>query len=89
MGFEHEQTRYDRDLYLKINWENIKSDDHLKNFVKYPRQYAFPRYDFDFKSVMMYRLNSFTSDETKDTMQVLVCLLMFENQLDEIKFSCR
>lgn len=58
MGFEHEQTRYDRDMYVEIQWANIKAGKE-HNFEKLPRTFAFPVFDFDFMSLMMYTLNSF------------------------------
>jgi hypothetical protein len=58
LGFEHEQTRYDRDMYVEIQWENIQtSQEH--NFEKNPRTYAYPIREFDFLSLMMYTLDAF------------------------------
>ena len=34
VGFWHEQSRWDRDDYLDINWDNIDLSKHL-NFQKY------------------------------------------------------
>jgi Astacin (Peptidase family M12A) len=51
-------ARYDRDMYVDVQWENIKKKmEH--NFKKHPRTFAFPKYGYDFSSVMQYRLNSF------------------------------
>ncbi|XP_059474384.1 astacin-like [Neocloeon triangulifer] len=58
LGFEHEQTRYDRDLYIDIQWENIQ-DGNADQFEKLPRTYAYPQYEFDFMSLMMYTVDSF------------------------------
>ncbi|XP_065335399.1 zinc metalloproteinase nas-13-like [Cloeon dipterum] len=58
LGFEHEQSRYDRDLYVEVQWDNIDAT-FKSNFDKLPRTYAFPQYNFDFGSVMMYTLDAF------------------------------
>jgi len=70
LGFEHEQTRYDRDMYIEIQWENIKKGEE-HNFQKHPRTYAFPKLQFDFMSLMMYTLDSFGS-EGRPSMIVVV-----------------
>ncbi|XP_059474603.1 uncharacterized protein LOC132196153 [Neocloeon triangulifer] len=57
-GFQHEQTRYDRDIYVEVQWENIMTGME-GNFAKYPRTKAYPRYDYDFNSVMQYTLDGF------------------------------
>lgn len=33
IGFWHEQSRYDRDNYVRIMWENIEDGEH-GNFLK-------------------------------------------------------
>lgn len=58
LGFEHEQTRYDRDMYVRVLWPNIDPNNTF-NFDKHPRTMAYPRFTFDFSSLMMYRLTDF------------------------------
>ncbi|CAB3367981.1 Hypothetical predicted protein [Cloeon dipterum] len=53
LGFHHEQTRYDRDLYLDVQWNNIK-ESVQHNYLKYPRTYAFPKWSYDLESVLQY-----------------------------------
>lgn len=79
LGFEHEMTRYDRDLYVKIQWENI-DPQAVFNFRKLPRTYAFPQYNFDLSSLMMYRLLAF-SVNSKPTIVVTVCNFIVLNCL--------
>jgi Astacin (Peptidase family M12A) len=75
LGFEHEQTRYDRDLFVRVEWQNIivKSTN---NFDKHARPTAFPKYEFDFGSLLMYGLGSFSINQ-EPTMVVLVRYLDF------------
>lgn len=70
LGFYHEQTRYDRDLYVKIEWHNIL-ENYRSAFNKVPRTKAFSKYDFDFRSIMMYPINAFSINNTL-SMEVLV-----------------
>jgi len=54
-GFWHEQSRLDRDKYVKIHWENVKGGKSNNNFQKYSHgqaDYYGEGYDFD--SVMHY-----------------------------------
>jgi hypothetical protein len=63
VGFYHEQTRYDRDQYVTINWNNI-STCNRSNFERYV-DYVDPRDDYqrdgadagpyDYASIMHYR----------------------------------
>lgn len=80
MGFDHEQQRYDRDLYISINWDNMYGDNKAQ-FEKLPRTLAFPKYDFDFKSLLMYDLFAF-SVPGKPSMTVLVRVIFLS--LDSI-----
>jgi len=75
MGFEHEQTRFDRDMYVEIQWKNIKAGEE-HNFEKLPRTFAYPSFDFDFMSLMMYTLDAF-GKEGKPSMIVVVSSAIF------------
>jgi hypothetical protein len=50
--------RFDRDLFLEMQWENMDPKE-VGNFEKLPRTVAFPKYPYDFFSVMQYSLDSF------------------------------
>ncbi|XP_073244758.1 zinc metalloproteinase nas-15-like [Porites lutea] len=69
IGFWHEQSRPDRDNYLKIHWENI--DENMKyNFKKKVQgsevvDYGVP---YDYASIMHYPWNAF-SNNGQDTME--------------------
>lgn len=56
LGFFHEQSRTDRDQYVRILWDNIINDDRIrKNFKAYPKSMIddldFP---YDYNSLMHY-----------------------------------
>jgi len=67
MGYHHEQTRYDRDWYVLINWDNIQSG----------MEYNFQMYDetqidlldtwYDYTSVMHYGAYGFAIDRNYPT----------------------
>ncbi|CAF0988822.1 unnamed protein product [Brachionus calyciflorus] len=62
MGFWHEQSRPDRDNYIKVIYENIKLEK-IGNFKKYQIDkvdYLNQLYDYD--SVMHYEPKAFTSN---------------------------
>ncbi|CAH3146999.1 unnamed protein product [Porites lobata] len=69
IGFWHEQSRPDRDNYLKIHWENI--NENMKyNFKKKVQgsevvDYGVP---YDYASIMHYPWNAF-SNNGQDTME--------------------
>lgn len=70
LGFWHEQSRPDRDNYVKINWENIALDNQ-HNFDKYSKEYTddlgFP---YDYHSIMHYDSHAFSTNG-KPTIEVL------------------
>uniref|UniRef100_A0A671SLP4 Metalloendopeptidase n=1 Tax=Sinocyclocheilus anshuiensis TaxID=1608454 RepID=A0A671SLP4_9TELE len=57
LGFNHEQTRSDRDKYVKINWENI-SPDTAYNFQKQNTNNQNTPYDYG--SIMHYGRTAFS-----------------------------
>lgn len=64
LGFQHEQTRSDRDSYVRINWENIipasayNFDKHDTNNLNTP---------YDYSSIMHYGKDAFSIGYGKDT----------------------
>lgn len=72
LGFWHEQSRADRDNYVKIHFENIQSS-HSRNFDKYQ---VGPQLDmlnepYDYGSVMHYSAYAFAIDRRKVTIETL------------------
>jgi hypothetical protein len=62
LGFYHMQSSYDRDRYVRINFENIERGRE-NNFHKYSESVVShfgTRYDLD--SLMHYRANAFTKN---------------------------
>lgn len=62
LGFWHEQSRYDRDDYVEIKWENI-AEGHEFNFVKYSEdEIKTLGAAYDYSSVMHYGPYDFSSN---------------------------
>lgn len=59
LGFWHEQSRTDRDIYVKINYENIL-DVHVNNF--YPHETNNLNVPYDYSSVMHYGPKDFSKN---------------------------
>ena len=64
LGFQHEQTRSDRDDYVLINWDNI-SDDMQYNFYRQNTNNLDTPYDYS--SVMHYGRTAFSIQSGKDS----------------------
>jgi len=67
MGFQHEQSRSDRDKYIRILWENI-SPSMKYNFNKGRTNNQ--GLEYDYKSVMQYGRNAF-SNNGRPTMELI------------------
>jgi len=61
-------------LYLEVQWDNIETGQS-HNFDKYPRTVAYPKYNYDFFSVMQYSLDAFGT-EGRPTMVLQVLLFI-------------
>nr|BAJ23956.1 hatching enzyme [Sagamichthys abei] len=64
LGFNHEQTRSDRDQYVRINWDNIQSD-MARNFHKENSNNLNTPYDYS--SIMHYGRTAFAIHAGQDT----------------------
>ena len=70
-GFYHEQSRPDRDQYITVNWDNIKTDKHSQYEIKGGTHTYGVQYDG--KSVMHYSTGGFANGNGP-TMTSKVCL---------------
>ncbi|CAL4058594.1 unnamed protein product [Meganyctiphanes norvegica] len=65
-GFWHEQSRYDRDDYVKIIWENVIP--HLAyNFNKHTSGTTDLGLPYDYNSLMHYGAHAFAQDRSRPT----------------------
>lgn len=65
LGFWHEQSRYDRDNFIRINWNNIDSN-FRHNFQTEPGLTNGP---YDYNSIMHYSAFAFASNPNIRTIQ--------------------
>ncbi|KAK5851380.1 hypothetical protein PBY51_002181 [Eleginops maclovinus] len=63
LGFQHEQTRSDRDYYVRINWENI-NPQMAYNFYKQATNNLNTPYDYS--SIMHYGKSAFSIQHGRD-----------------------
>ena len=74
IGYAHEQSRFDRDSYINIEWENVKKGRNNTNFRKTNENWLTFNTTYDGKSVMQYPA-TLSSKNGKNTMTSLVCSL--------------
>uniref|UniRef100_W5NIB3 Meprin A subunit n=2 Tax=Lepisosteus oculatus TaxID=7918 RepID=W5NIB3_LEPOC len=72
LGFYHEQSRTDRDDYVKIWWDEIiPGREH--NFVKYDDEFITDlNTPYDYESIMHYRPLSFNKNESVPTITTVI-----------------
>ena len=72
LGFVHEQSRKDRDQFVKINWDNIK-DGYDTQFQiapdAYLEHYRGFVFAFDYESIMLYSSAHFTKSPQLKTIE--------------------
>ncbi|KAF3833104.1 hypothetical protein F7725_026769 [Dissostichus mawsoni] len=64
LGFQHEQTRSDRDSYVRINWQNI-NPQNAYNFKRHATNNLNTPYDYT--SIMHYGRTAFSIQRGKDS----------------------
>ena len=79
IGFWHEQSRPDRDQYIKINWENVIETNEISEQFRTNPDVDYRGEQYDYASIMHYNLNAF-SKNGQDTMTVI-------NQPDQIQHN--
>lgn len=72
LGFYHEQSRSDRDDYVKIWWDQIETGKE-HNFAKYEDDFITDlNTPYDYESVMHYRPLSFNKNDTVPTITTTI-----------------
>ncbi|KAG2468704.1 MEP1A protein, partial [Polypterus senegalus] len=72
LGFYHEQSRTDRDDYVKIWWDEILTGKE-HNFVKYDDKFITDlNTPYDYESIMHYRPLSFNKNESVPTITTAI-----------------
>ncbi|XP_061610569.1 meprin A subunit alpha-like [Phyllopteryx taeniolatus] len=72
LGFYHEQSRSDRDDYVKIWWDQIEEGKEL-NFIKYEDDFITDlNTPYDYESIMHYRPLSFNKNESIPTITTAI-----------------
>ncbi|XP_075893838.1 meprin A subunit alpha [Nelusetta ayraudi] len=72
LGFYHEQSRSDRDDYVKIWWDEIEAGKE-HNFAKYEDDFITDlNTPYDYESVMHYRPLSFNKNDTVPTITTTI-----------------
>nr|BAI68375.1 hatching enzyme [Stomias nebulosus] len=64
LGFQHEQTRSDRDQHVRINWEYIKSNMAYNFYQRNTNNLGTP---YDYSSIMHYGRTAFSTRYGKET----------------------
>ncbi|XP_041643360.1 high choriolytic enzyme 1-like [Cheilinus undulatus] len=64
LGFQHEQTRSDRDYYVRINWENINPQMAYNFYRQSTNNLNTP---YDYSSIMHYGRTAFSIQYGKDS----------------------
>ena len=61
LGFIHEHSRFDRDQFVEIYWENVKPGK-VEQFAIVPQIYTLraQQDDFDYRSIMLYQKTAFS-----------------------------
>ena len=86
IGFAHEQSRPDRDSYVKINWENIRDGRGNNNFWKKTSDWLTFGTEYDGKSIMHYPSHH-QSINNKTTIVSIVSNKLAISISDKVKFT--
>lgn len=72
LGFMHEQSRPDRDRYVRIHWQNIE-EEKKSQFVMAPEALfeTFKNRPFDYRSAMLYPPDAFAKERGLITLETL------------------
>lgn len=90
LGLLHEMQRYDRDLYIVVDCENIK-EGYAHNFKKKSSIGATTYGRFDYESIMMYSPYAFAKNTDRPTMtkidgsEIGVSTVLSEGDIQNIK----
>lgn len=69
IGLFHEQTRHDRDQFVRIVWDNVTPENRF-NFEKHSKVVGTDTGDYDFGSIMHYGPTAFSSNGEKTIVRI-------------------
>uniref|UniRef100_A0A7E4VNW7 Zinc metalloproteinase n=1 Tax=Panagrellus redivivus TaxID=6233 RepID=A0A7E4VNW7_PANRE len=72
LGFWHEQSRPDRDYYVKVRWENIDRDSKGQFLKEQPSDVDNGGVPYDYGSIMHYRSKAFARFDDLFTMNTFI-----------------
>ncbi|KAE9553504.1 hypothetical protein FO519_003296 [Halicephalobus sp. NKZ332] len=72
LGFWHEQSRPDRDYYVKVRWENIDRDSKGQFLKEQPADVDNGGVPYDYGSIMHYRSKAFARYDDLFTMNTFI-----------------
>lgn len=67
LGIFHEQSRDDRDRFVKVHWDNI-IPGFRNNFEKQSKKNTSFNFEYDYESIMHYGMNAFSKVKGKPTL---------------------
>jgi len=79
LGFFHEQSRWDRDEYLNVNWGNIDKKYHPQYLKLPPKFININLVPFDFESILLYGPTLFSKNKHQPTMTTKAGELYYPN----------
>lgn len=72
IGLTHEHNRPDRDLYIKINWENIQSNCSRFFDIEENPFYDVTKIEYDYNSIMHYQEKTFIKKSLIYTDEIVI-----------------
>ena len=78
LGLWHEQSRSDRDTYIRIIWENIE-DDHRFNFEQHLND-GIDFGEYDYKSIMHYNAYAFSKNGEKTIIPLIADIIIGQRE---------
>lgn len=83
LGFDHMQSRYDRDRYIDVLYKNIKKSEYYQFELVDPKKFKDFDTPYDYYSVMHYGPTAFSVD-TKTKRTIVPKLAKFRNVIGQV-----
>lgn len=82
LGFDHEHSRFDRDMFVDVNTDNVRGQKHNFDINKKNAEH-YEQSPYDFLSITHYNSNALQIDKTKaNILSKIPALISKENKLN-------